>query len=116
MKRIRIYKEFKEFAVKGNFVDVGLGIVIGAAFTTIINSFVKDILTPISAVFTTHINYSNWFIVLKPSSSKETLKTLANAELDKAITLNIRTFIANVISFIIVSSFLFMLARGINKM
>lgn len=115
MKRLRIIKEFKEFAVKGNVVDMGVGIVIGAAFTTIVNSFVKDILTPSLSVFTSNIDLKNWFVVLKSGNNASDYQSLAEAQQDAAITLNIGLFIEQFISFIIVAFFLFLLIRVINK-
>lgn len=116
MKRIKIYKEFKEFAVKGNVVDMGVGIVLGAAFTTIINSFVKDLLSPVLSLLTLKFDLNDWFVVLKEGTEGGIYQSLAEAELDSAITLNIGVFSEKVISFLIVAFFLFLLIRAINKL
>lgn len=62
---MKLLKEFKEFAIKGDVVDMGVGIVIGAAFTAVVNSMVKDLLTPFLALFTKGVNYSNCFLTLR---------------------------------------------------
>ncbi len=76
---MKIINEFKEFAVKGNAVDMGVGIVIGAAFTSIVNSLVKDIMTPLLGVFTSGVDFTNWFITMKAGKSGGPYTTLAEA-------------------------------------
>ena len=105
-------KEFKEFAVKGNVVDMGVGIVIGAAFTSIVNSFVKDIINPIIGVITGGIDFSNIFINLGSGE----YESLAAAQEAGAPTLNIGLFINAIISFLIVAWVLFLVIKGINEL
>lgn len=105
-------KEFKEFAVKGNVVDMGVGIVIGAAFTSIVNSFVADIINPIIGVITGGIDFSNLFINLGDGE----YASLAAAQEAGAPTINYGLFINAIISFLIVAWVLFMVIKGVNRM
>jgi len=105
-------KEFKEFAVKGNVVDMGIGIVIGAAFTSIVNSFVADIINPIIGVITGGIDFSNLFINLGAGD----YTSLAAAQEAGAPTLNYGLFINAVVSFLIVAWVLFFVVKGMNEM
>lgn len=105
-------KEFKEFAVKGNVVDMGVGIVIGAAFTTIVKSFVSDIVNPIIGLFTGGVDFSNLFINL----SDGTYESLAAAKEAGAATINYGLFLNAIISFLIVAWVLFLVVKGINEM
>ena len=107
-----ILNEFKEFAVKGNVIDMGVGIVIGAAFTSIVNSFVADIINPIIGLLTGGIDFSNIFINL---SGKE-YASLKEAQAAGAATLNIGLFINAIISFLIVAWVLFLIIKGVNKL
>ncbi|HSF95681.1 MAG TPA: large conductance mechanosensitive channel protein MscL [Thermohalobaculum sp.] len=105
-------KEFKEFAVKGNVVDMGIGIVIGAAFTSIVNSFVKDIVNPIIGAITGGIDFSNLFINLGSGD----FASLAAAQEAGAPTINYGLFINAVISFLIVAWVLFFVVKGMNEL
>ena len=104
--------EFREFAVKGNVIDMGVGIVIGAAFTSIVRSFVDDIVTPILGVFTGGIDFSYLFVDL----SGEEYATLAAAQEAGAATLNYGHFINALISFLIVAWALFFVVKAINRL
>ena len=116
MGKINILQEFKEFAVKGSVVDMGVGIVIGAAFTSIVNSFVKDLLTPVLSLFSSRVDFDEWFIVLKPGIEGGPYSSIEEAHADMAVTLNHGAFLNNAISFIIVAIILFLFLRTINKM
>jgi large conductance mechanosensitive channel len=105
-------KEFKEFAVKGNVVDMGVGIVIGAAFTSIVNSFVADIVNPIIGVITGGIDFSNLFLNLGEGD----YASLAAAQEAGAPTINYGLFINAIISFLIVAWVLFLVIKAINKL
>ncbi len=104
--------EFREFAVKGNVIDMGVGIVIGAAFTSIVRSFVDDIVTPLLGVFTGGIDFSYLFINL----SGEDFATLTAAQEASAATLNYGLFINALISFLIVAWALFFVVKAINRL
>jgi large conductance mechanosensitive channel len=104
--------EFKAFAVKGNVVDMGVGIVIGAAFTTIVTSFVNDIVNPILGVITGGVDFSNFFVNLGPGE----YASLAEAQAAGAPTVNYGLFVNAIISFLIVAWILFFDIRSINKL
>lgn len=108
-------KEFKEFAVKGNVVDMAVGIVVGAAFGTIVKSLVSDILMPPIGLLLGNVDFSNLFIILKGGGSGP-YPTIADAQAAGAVTLNYGLFINTVISFIIISFAVFMVIRSINRL
>jgi len=105
-------KEFKDFAVKGNVVDMGVGIVIGAAFTSIVTSFVSDIVNPILGVITGGIDFSNLFINLGAGE----FESLKSAQEAGAPTINYGLFINAIISFLIVAWVLFLVVKGVNRL
>jgi large conductance mechanosensitive channel len=105
-------KEFREFAVKGNVVDMGVGIVIGAAFTSIVNSIVNDIINPIIGVISGGVDFSNFFVNLGPGD----YESLSAAQAAGAPTVNYGLFINAVISFLIVAWILFFLIRAVNHL
>jgi large conductance mechanosensitive channel len=107
-----MFKEFKTFAMRGNVIDLAVGVVIGAAFTSIINSLVKDILTPPIGWVTGGIDFSNFFFTLKGGS----FATLAEAQKAGAITINYGVFLNAVISFLIVAFLLFIIVRQLNRL
>lgn len=111
-----VLKEFKEFAVKGDVVDMGVGIVIGAAFTSVVNSLVKDVFTPLLSVFIAGINFADWFVTINEGVKGGPYLSLAQAQADNAITLNIGLFLNAVISFSIVAMVLFFVIRAINRL
>ena len=113
---MKLLNEFKEFAVKGNVVDMGVGIVIGAAFTSVVNSLVKDVFTPLLGLALAGIDFTNWFITLKLGKSGGPYSTLAQAQADSAVTLNFGQFLNSIISFLIVAFVLFFLIRTINRL
>lgn len=106
-------KEFKEFALKGNFVDMAVGIVIGAAFSTIVKSFVDDIIMPIVGVLTGGVDFSNMFAVIK-GGEDVTFATLDAAKEAGAVTINYGLFINAMVTFVIVAFALFMVIKGMN--
>ena len=113
---MKIINEFKEFAVKGNAVDMGVGIVIGAAFTSIVNSLVKDIMTPLLGVFTSGVDFANWFITLKEGEAGGPYSNLAAAQADSALTLNFGLFLNAALTFLIVAWVLFFIICSINSL
>jgi large conductance mechanosensitive channel len=104
--------EFKEFALRGNVVDMAVGIVIGAAFSLIVKSLVDDIIMPPIGVMTGGVDFSNIFIAL----NGESYASLAVAREAGAPTINIGLFINNVISFLIVAFVLFMVIKAMNQL
>src|SRR4029078_542085 len=112
-----MWKEFKEFAVKGNAIDLAVGVVIGAAFGSIVTSLVKDILMPPIGLITGGLDFSNKFIVLKAGGDGMTnFSTPADALAHKAITWNYGNFITFVINFVIVAFCIFLVVKAVNQM
>ncbi|MCL5406296.1 MAG: large-conductance mechanosensitive channel protein MscL [Deltaproteobacteria bacterium] len=112
-----MFKEFKEFAMRGNVVDMAVGIVIGAAFGTIVKSFVSDVLMPPLGLLLGHVDFSNFFITLKEGAKAAgPYASLAAAKAAGAVTLNYGFFINTIISFIIVAFAVFLVIRAINRM
>src|ERR1700745_1518696 len=111
-----MWKEFKEFAVKGNAVDLAVGVIIGAAFGGIVNSLVKDILMPPVGVLTGGLDFSNKFLILKAASGGGPFNTPADAAKAGAVTWNYGNFITLAINFLIVACAVFLLVRAINKL
>jgi large conductance mechanosensitive channel len=109
-------KEFKEFAMKGNVVDMAVGIIIGAAFGTIVKSLVDDIIMPPIGLLLGHVDFSNLFLVIKQGALAGPFATVAEAHKAGAVTINYGIFINTVISFLIVAFAVFILIRGINKL
>ena len=107
-----MFNEFKKFAMHGNVVDLAVGVIIGAAFTSIVNSLVKDVITPPIGWVTGGIDFANFFLVLKGGS----YATLAEAQKAGAITINYGLFLNAVISFLIVAFVLFLILRQINRL
>jgi large conductance mechanosensitive channel len=105
--------EFKKFAVRGNVVDLAVGVIIGASFTGIITSLVNDVLMPPIGLAVGGVDFSNFFFVLK---GNRTVDTLAAAKAAKDVTINYGIFINAVINFVIVAFVLFMLLRQLNKL
>ncbi|MDD1735605.1 MAG: large-conductance mechanosensitive channel protein MscL [Methanothrix sp.] len=104
--------EFKEFVVKGNVMDMAVGIIIGAAFGSIVNSLVKDVLMPPIGMITGGINFADLFYAL----DGKTYATLAEAQAAAAPTINYGLFINSIISFIIVALAIFVLIRKVNAL
>jgi large conductance mechanosensitive channel len=108
-------KEFREFALKGNVVDMAVGIVIGAAFGAIVNSLVTDVVTPIIGMATGGIDFSDRFILLKAGTTPPPYPSLAVAKAAGAVTLNIGSFVTLVMNFVIVAFALFMVVKAMNS-
>jgi large conductance mechanosensitive channel len=109
-------KEFKEFAMRGNVVDMAVGIIIGAAFGTIVNSFVQDVIMPPIGLLLGNIDFSNLFLVLKDGKVAGPYATVAVAKAAGAVSINMGIFINTVISFILVALAVFLLVKTINKL
>ena len=119
IKNLKRYAdEFKTFAVKGNVIDMAVGIIIGAAFGKIVDSFVKDIILPPFGWVLGKVDFSQLFLVLPTSLDEEPVKyaTIAAAQEAGAVTINYGMFINNIISFMLVAFAIFLLIKGINKL
>jgi large conductance mechanosensitive channel len=111
-----MWKEFKEFAIKGNAVDLAVGVIIGAAFGGIVSSLVKDILMPPLGLVTGGLDFSNKFVVLKDAPGGAVFSTPAEAAKLGAITWNYGNFITLIINFLIVAFCIFLVIKAVNKM
>ena len=113
----KIWNEFKEFAVKGNAVDLAVGVIVGAAFTGIINSLVKDVIMPPISLLAGGLDFSNKFVILRAAKDGSiAFNTPADAAKAGAITWNYGNFITLMINFLIVACAVFLLVRAINKL
>ena len=115
-RRSIMLKDFKEFAMRGNVVDMAVGIIIGAAFGTIVQSLVNDIMMPPIGLTLGNVDFSNLFFVLKEGIPQGPYPALSDAAKAGAVTVNYGKFINTVISFLIVSFAVFILVRNINKL
>ena len=112
----KIWNEFKEFAVKGNAVDLAVGVIVGAAFTGIINSLVKDVIMPPISLLSGGLDFSNKFVILRAAKDGSTaLNTPADAAKAGAITWNYGNFSTLLINFLIIAGAVFLLVMLINK-
>jgi len=109
-------KEFKEFAMRGNVVDMAVGIIIGAAFGKIVDSLVKDLIMPPIGLLLGKVDFSNLFFVLREGSTAAPYLTIEAAQKAGAVTFNYGVFINTLISFLIVAFAVFMLIRAINRL
>jgi large conductance mechanosensitive channel len=107
-------KEFRDFALKGNVVDLAVGIVIGAAFGAIVNSLVTDIVMPLVGLLTGGVDFSQRFIILRAGSAPGPYATLAAAKAAGAVTLNLGLFINVIVNFLIVAWALFIVVKAMN--
>jgi len=105
-------EEFKKFALRGNVIDLAIGVIIGAAFSGIVNSLVQDVITPIIGAIAGGLDFSNYFT---PLSSKVTADTLVEAKKQGAV-LAWGSFLTLCINFLIVAFILFLVVRAINKL
>ena len=109
-------KEFKEFAVKGNMVDMAVGIIIGAAFGSVVNSLVADVIMPPIGLFLGNVNFSDLFVLLREGKAPGPYASVAAAKAAGAVTLNYGLFISTLISFLVVAFSVFLLVRSINRL
>jgi large conductance mechanosensitive channel len=113
----KVWKEFKEFAVKGNAIDLAIGVIIGAAFGSIVTSLVKDIIMPPVSLLTGGLDFSNKFLVLRAAKDgSSAFHTPADAAKAGAVTWNYGNFITLSINFLIVAVAVFLVVRAINRM
>jgi len=111
-----VLKEFKEFAVRGNVVDMAVGIIIGAAFGKIVDSLVKDVIMPPIGLLLGKVDFSNLFVVLREGAAAGPYLTVEAAQKAGAVTLNYGLFINTAISFVIIAFAVFLLIRAINQL
>lgn len=107
----KFMEEFKAFVMRGNVIDLAVGVIIGGAFQTIVKSLVSDIIMPVIGLITGGIDFNNWFIVLGEGE----YATLEAAKAAGVATLNYGAFLTNVLNFLIMAFVIFLLIKGINK-
>lgn len=108
--------EFKKFVMRGNVLDMAVGIIIGGAFTKIVNSMVADVMMPPLGLLIGKVDFSNWFVVIKQGTTAGPYTTIADAQAAGATTMNLGIFLNAIISFIIVAFCIFLLIKAINKL
>lgn len=108
-----MFEEFKKFVMRGNVLDLAVGVIIGASFTGIVTSLVNDVIMPPIGLLLGGVDFSNFFVVLKGDPNVD---TLAAAKAAKDVTLNYGLFVNSVINFLIVAFVIFMMIRQINKL
>ncbi len=111
-----VLQEFKSFAMRGNVVDLAVGVVIGAAFGKIVDSLVKDVIMPPIGFVLGKVDFSNFFIVLKEGTTTGPYSSLADATKAGALTLNLGIFLNTLVSFLVVAWVIFMVVKVMNTM
>ncbi|MBL4934202.1 large conductance mechanosensitive channel protein MscL [Clostridium sp. YIM B02515] len=106
-----MWKEFKQFAMKGNVVDLAVGVVIGGAFGKIVSSLVSDIVMPLIGLLVGRLDFTNWFIPLKAGN----FNTLEEAKKAGVATINYGVFLNNVLDFLIIAFSIFIVIKQINR-
>lgn len=109
-------KEFREFAIRGNVVDMAVGIIIGAAFGKIVESLVKDVIMPPVGLLLGKVDFANLFVVLREGAQAGPYLSVEAAQKAGAVTFNYGVFINTIISFTIVAFAVFLLIRAINRL
>jgi large conductance mechanosensitive channel len=109
-------KDFRDFAMRGNVVDMAVGVIIGAAFGAIVKSLVDDMLMPPIGLLLGKVDFSNLFVVLRDGATAGPYVSVAAAKAAGAVTLNYGLFINSVISFLIVAFAVFMLIKNLNRL
>lgn len=108
----KFFGEFKKFALKGNMIDLAVGVIIGGAFNGLVSSLVNDIIMPTLSLFTGKMDFENWFYAM----DGKTYATIEAAKEAGAATINYGNFISGIINFIIMALVVFMMVRAINKL
>jgi large conductance mechanosensitive channel len=109
-------KEFKKFALRGNVVDLAIGVIIGASFGAIVTSLVKDIIMPPIGLLLGGLDFANMFAILKAGTPGPPYASLADAQGAGAVTINYGVFINALVNFVIVAVVIFLLVRAINRL
>jgi len=111
-----MFREFREFALRGNVLDMAVGIIIGIAFGAIVQSLVADIIMPPIGLALGNVDFSNLFILLKEGSSPGPYASLAEAQAVGAVTLNYGVFVTTIIRFIIIAFAVFLMVKSMNRL
>ncbi|MHC2995565.1 MAG: large-conductance mechanosensitive channel protein MscL [Candidatus Atribacteria bacterium] len=110
-----MWKEFKKFAMRGNVIDMAVGIIIGTTFGVIVKSLVSDVIMPSVGMFLGKVDFTNLFIILKEGKIDGPYVSLASAQEAGAVTVNYGVFVNTIVNFFIVAFAIFLLIRVINK-
>jgi large conductance mechanosensitive channel len=111
-----VLKEFREFAIKGNMIDLAIGVIVGTAFGNIVNSLVKDVVMPPIGLLAGRVDFTNMFVVMGQGNPQGPYATLEIAQKAGAVTLNLGLFINTLVNFVIVAFVLFFVVRTINRL
>lgn len=111
-----MWKEFKEFAMRGNVLDMAVGIIIGAAFGTIVGSLVSDVIMPPIGLLLGNVDFTNLFIVIRAGNVPGPFEQLKDAQAAGAVTINYGKFVNTIVTFLIVAFSVFLLVRGMNRL
>jgi len=111
-----MFKEFKKFILRGNVMDLAVGVIMGGVFNTVVKSFVGDILMPPIGLLLGQVDFANLFILLKVGDPVGPYATLADAQAAGAVTMNYGFFINTIISLIITGLAVFLMVRGVNRL
>jgi large conductance mechanosensitive channel len=111
-----VFKEFRDFAMKGNVLDMAVGIIIGAAFGTLVASFVSDVLMPPIGLLLGNVDFSSLYVVLRAGNVPGPYASLAQAQSAGAVTLNYGIFVNKIIALLIVAFALFLIVRSMNRL
>jgi len=111
-----MWKEFKEFAMRGNVLDMAVGIIIGAAFGTIVGSLVADVIMPPIGLLLGNVDFTNLFVVIKDGTVPGPFASLKDAQAAGAVTINYGKFVNTIVTFLIVAFSVFLLVRGMNRL
>ena len=109
-------KEFKEFVMRGNVLDLAVGVIIGAAFSAIVKSLVNDILMPPIGLLLGSVDFTNLLLVLKAGNPGAPYATLADAQAAGAVTINYGVFVNSVVSFVITAFAIFLVVKAVNQL
>ncbi|HEY8534898.1 MAG TPA: large conductance mechanosensitive channel protein MscL, partial [Vicinamibacterales bacterium] len=109
-------REFREFAVRGNVVDIAVGLVIGAAFGAIATSLVSDVIMPPIGLLLGGVDFSNLFLVLKEGAQPGPYASLEEAKAAGAVTINIGLFLNTVVSFLVIAFAMFLVVKSVNRL
>jgi large conductance mechanosensitive channel len=111
-----MYKEFKEFILRGNVIDLAVGVIIGGAFGAVVKSLVDDIIMPPIGLLLGRVDFANLFITLKMGDPAGPYAQLADAQAAGAVTINYGVFVNTIVSLIIIGFAVFLIVRSINRM
>ncbi len=111
-----MWQEFKKFALRGNMLDLAVGLIIGSAFGAIVTSLVKDVIMPPIGLLLGGVDFTNLYVLLREGDPAGPYAALADAQAAGAVSINYGAFINTIVSFIIIALAVFLLVRGVNKL